>query len=322
MNLYEVTDFDREIWQEELEDFVPRQLFDAHIHIWDEGFARPETPASDLRFDAGYAELKRRARKIFPGRECHYLLLASPIAGIDFAGYREWCADQAEAEPQSTASIVVTPGDSPEGLAAFAARRRVRVLKPYRSFAADPAMCRICDYLPEALIEIADHFQMTVVLHLSRRDGAADPENLADLEYLDRKYPRVTWQLAHCARAFNSRSLEKSIHRLKHLEHITYDTSAVCDLYSFYLLLKHENPNRILYGSDLVAASACHGNYITWGRAWEYFPGMERPHCDSRPTMVVYESLRALKRACDILELGQSELESIFCRNAQRLFFG
>ena len=40
MHQYEkITDFDREIWREELEDFVPAKIFDAHTHLWDNAFA-------------------------------------------------------------------------------------------------------------------------------------------------------------------------------------------------------------------------------------------------------------------------------------------
>ena len=34
-----INDFDREIWYEELEDFVPAKIFDAHSHLWHNRYA-------------------------------------------------------------------------------------------------------------------------------------------------------------------------------------------------------------------------------------------------------------------------------------------
>ena len=89
-------------------------------------------------------------------------------------------------------------------------RHRFAGLKPYRSFASDPANCRIADYFPEAQMEVADHHRLAVTLHMAKFDGIADPENLADLADLTRRYPHIRWILAHCARAFNPYTLESS----------------------------------------------------------------------------------------------------------------
>ena len=151
-------------------------------------------------------------------------------------------------------------------------------------------------------------------------DGANSPQNITDLKYLTKKYPNVKWILAHCARAFNSTFLERSIHILKHLPNIYYDTSAVNDLYTHYLLLKHESINRIMFGSDNVAAGCARGKYITYGRAWQFYPGAEQlEHCDGRATLVVYEQLLQQKRAADILELSSDAINKLFWKNAESL---
>ena len=193
-------------------------------------------------------------------------------------------------------------------------------MKPYRLFAPDPRCARIRDFLPEPLLEVINEYGRAVTLHLSMPDGADSPQNLADLKYLTKKYPNIKWILAHCARAFNSIFLEKSIHILKHLPNIYYDTSAVNDLYTHYLLLKHESIDRIMFGSDNVAAGCDRGKYITYGRAWQFYPGVEQlEHCDGRATLVVYEQLLQQKRAADILELSNNAINKLFCKNAESL---
>lgn len=320
MNEFMFSDFDRDIWERELADFVPEQIFDAHVHLWDNRFATPATEITPLRHEAGLDGIKEFTKQLFPGRESHFLLLGTPLREIDFAGYRQWIATEAARDPQSAAGVLVTPDLSPAVLDREICENHIRALKPYRVFADDPANCAITDYLPEAIIEVADHHHLVIVLHLSKFAGAADEKNLADLSRLTVRYPGVTWQLAHCARGFNPFTLEKSIHRLKYLDHICYDNSAVNDLYSHLLLLRHEDRRRIMFGSDNIAAGAAHGKYVSWGRGWEYFPGVPgRSHCDCRATMVVYEQLRCLRQAAVTLEMSQEDLKNIFYRNAQRL---
>ena len=63
------TDFDRSIWESELDDFVPENVFDAHAHCWDDSYAGSnDNPASALRYPGGYNELKAHADEIFPKR--------------------------------------------------------------------------------------------------------------------------------------------------------------------------------------------------------------------------------------------------------------
>ena len=140
-------------------------------------------------------------------------------------------------------STIVVPEMQAEELDAFVRQYHFTGLKPYRLFAADPAQCRIRDYLPEALIEVADAHGLAITLHLSRFDGIADPANQQDLAELTRRYPRVRWILAHCARGFHPYTLEKSVFFLRTLPNLWYDLSAVCDVYSHYLLMKHEAPD-------------------------------------------------------------------------------
>lgn len=323
MNKFEVTDFDREIWESELESFVPQKIFDAHAHLWNDRFATAATVASALRYNVDLAELRKFSTQAFPGRETHFLLLGTPMNDIDFTGERRWLCEEAAKDPQSAAGVLVSPQLRPEILSGEIEKYHIRALKPYRLYAGDPANCDITDFLPEALIEVADHFKLVIVLHISKFNGAADDKNLADLTRFTKRYPGVTWQLAHCARGFNPFTLEKSIHRLKHLDHICYDNSAVNDLFSHVLLLKHEDRRRLMFGSDNIAAGAVHGKYVSWGRGWECFPGIpDRPHCDCRATMVVYEQLRCIRQAAMLLELSSDDLQDIFYRNAQHIIIG
>ncbi|MBE6357309.1 MAG: hypothetical protein E7058_09415 [Lentisphaerae bacterium] len=319
VKMLEFNEWYREFWMRYLDDFVPGNIYDMHTHLWSEKGQRSLAPSA-LRLKVGISDLQRFSEQFYCGRKCHFLLLATPLKDMNPTAFNQWMAGEIAKDDRSIAAMIVTPAMTPEEVAGNFESGAFHGVKPYRVFAADPANARITEYIPEKLLEVVDHYHMAVTLHLSFPDGAANPDNQADLKYLTRRYPNITWILAHCARAFNANFMVDAIHVLKELPHIYYDTSAVNDLYSHYLLLKHEDRKRIMFGSDNIAAGGVPGKYITYADAWLHFPGMDKlEHCDSRAVPVVYEQLLQQKRVADMLEMNTSEIEDIFYRNAENL---
>ena len=320
MATFEYRDFDREIWDKELEDFVPSVIYDMHSHIWSEAHKGTATGAGSLlRTEYDYQGHIDWAAKLYPGREIHYLVIGTPVQGMDTEGHNDWMAAQLAVDPKSAVNMFVTPDMTADYVAAQVKKHNFFGLKPYRTFAPDPANARIRDFLPEPLIEVAHELGLAITMHLSKKTGAADPENQADLQRYTKVYPKAQWILAHCARGFNAFMLEESIHVLKEMPNIWYDTSAVNDIYSHYLLMKHEDRKRVMFGSDNIVAGCARGKYITYGQAWEYFSGFsELRHCDSTPTLVIYEQLRQHRQVADMLEFTQAEIEDFFSGNAVR----
>jgi len=198
MTEFSYTDFDRDIWDRELADFVPAVLYDMHAHMWSQAHAGEADESSrGLRLPIDLEDHLDWAGRLYPGREIHYLMLATPVNGMDVDGHNRWLAGQMSRDARSGASLAVTPAMAPEHLADEVTAGGFVGLKPYRTFADDPAEAAIRDFLPEAQIEVADHLGLCITLHLSKRSGVADPANLRDLEELTGRYPRV---LAGCAR--------------------------------------------------------------------------------------------------------------------------
>ena len=312
-----LSDFDREIWGEELEDFVPGRVFDTHIHLWDPRFAphgKSTVPAT--RFQT----LDAWSRQVFPRRELHYLLMGFPYAGMSFDGFHDFMAGEIAKSPDRLGSALVSPQMSPEELDAIIERHHFSGLKPYFSFSPKGASSRITDFFPEALVEVADSRRMFVTLHLAKSEGIANPENLADLAHLTKRYPNVRWILAHCARAFNPATLENIIRKLRDMPNIFYDLAAVCNARSIWLLFRHEALSRIFFGTDNIAAGGIHGQYIAWGKGWQFFRPGPLPHCRQEATLVCYESLRSIRQAADMADLSTGDIEDVFFNNADRFF--
>ena len=318
------TEFDREFRQKHLEDFIPEKIYDMHTHIWTEKGQDPTRLApSVLRMEAGIETLRQWSKQIFGDRECHYLLLGTPLPDIDRRNHNRFLGEEIQKDSLSIAGMIATPDMEAQEMADCFDSGLFHAVKPYRVFAADPANARITDFIPERLLEVVDHYRMAITLHLSFPAGAASPENQADLQYLTARYPHIKWILAHCARAFNANFLTEAIHFFKHLPNIYYDTSAVNDLYTHYLLLKHEYRKRIMFGSDNIAAGGVKGKYVTYANSWFYLPGCDSlEHCPTEAVPVVYEQLLQQKRAADMLEMNRSEIEDLFYRNAVNLIAG
>lgn len=326
---FQYTDSDREIWEEELADFVPQRVFDAHIHILDVKHLRGQaaTAAFATRDTVDIPLLREAAKVLYPGRETQFLVLATPAVTVDVAAHNEWCIEQISGASGSRLNVLVTPDCSVDAIRGWVSRPNVVGLKPYRVFSVtgDIAQCRIRDFLPEEQLELANELGLWVTLHLSRFHGCADEQNLADLsDYAHKRYPRIRWILAHCARSFTYWPIRQAVERLRDIPNIWYDLSAVTDVRPFITLFQKEDSSRLFYGSDGAGATYWHGQYTAFGRAWQAVRtsvlDIKFPHCDGRPILAIYEQLLSMKHAAEIVGLTTDRIEDIFWRNAAREF--
>jgi hypothetical protein len=201
-------DHDRSIWDKELEDFVPSVVYDMHVHMWSDEHRGTAPDGNNLRLNIGYQDHVDWAAKLYPGREVHFLVLGTPIVGMNAEGHNDFIAAEMKADPDSAINMMVTPDMTADYIAAQVKKHGFFGLKPYRVFAPDKDQGRIKDFLPEHQIEVAHDMGLAITMHLSKRTGAADPENRQDLERYTKIYHGAQWILAHCARAFNAFMME------------------------------------------------------------------------------------------------------------------
>jgi len=317
---------DQRIWDEELADFVPDRVFDAHIHMFQPEHMPSSAAANSWSF-ADFEHLKRWAARLYPGRETHFLVLGTPAAGIDVDAHNRWCIEQVRRDPQSRMNRLVTPSCRVADIERDVRERGFIGLKPYRIFSVtgDIAQCRIHEFLTHDQLELANELGLWVTMHLSRFHGCADEFNLEDLrEFTGRRYPNIKWILAHCARSFTYWPIRQAIDRLRDMPNIWYDVSAVTDVRPLITLFSREDRRRILYGSDGVDATYFHGQYAAMGRAWQYVDvgrfDLRFPHCDGRPILAIYEQLLSMKHAAEIAQWSDDDVRNLFWRNAVAAF--
>ena len=320
----DVRDADKALWNEELADFVPQRIYDSHVHLFSRALLAPEARHKAKFTDADFARIQAWSKELYPGREIHYLVLGNPEFGTDVDAHNRMMAGQVSADPLSRMNMLVTPDSTPDQIERDVKELGFVGLKPYRIYSAtgDVDGCRIRDFLPEAQMELANELGLWVTMHLAR-NGGGDEQNLDDLEeYTIRRYPKIRWVLAHCARSFSYWPIRLGIDRLREMPNIWYDMSAVSDVRTFITLFQKEDARRLLFGSDGVDSTFFHGRYVTLGRAWREYRADEDavsgPPPELRPVLGIYDQLLAMRHAADIAGLSPNQIEGIFWRNAVR----
>ncbi|MBS10567.1 MAG: hypothetical protein CME19_03045 [Gemmatimonadetes bacterium] len=315
-------DCDRQVWEEELAEFVPDQVFDAHCHLFWNDTMKPGADFSP-RSEANLTDLQEWGEALFPGRPMSFLILGMPKVGTDVDKHNARLAEQVALDPGSRANLLVTPECNVDRIRENVDRHGFIGLKPYRVFSStgDINNCRIHEFLPHEQMELANDLGCWVTMHLSRSQGCADEHNLNDLaEYTTKRYPRIKWILAHCARSFTYYPIQQAVDRLRDMPNIWYDLSAVTTLRPFITLFQKEKLERIFYGSDGIDSAFFHGKYVPFGRYWfQVYPdnaGFSMAHTDARPILCIYEQLLAMKQAAEVAELSAEDIEGIFWRNA------
>ena len=329
----QLNDVDRRIWSEELEPFVPQNVFDVHTHIYRWQFntdpAKENGDEANIgrNFpEAGHAQLTAWDALLLPGRQMKRLSFGYPFSlTCDFEASNRFAAEQAKLTPGSGALMLVHPSMSPDLLEEKIHKHGFLGFKPYRFYTTtgDPVECRITDFLPEEQIAVAHRHGLIIMLHIAKRDAIADRANIDDLVRLTSKYPKAKWILAHCARSYSAWPIERAAKSLRGLPNVWYDTSSICESDAIEALMTAVGPERVMYGSDSSSVGNDRGKYITFGYAWAFLSEKNHKlglsHCNPQMTYVVYEELRAMRRAAIRLGLSRTQIEDMFYNTAARL---
>ncbi|MFO0888024.1 MAG: amidohydrolase family protein [Isosphaeraceae bacterium] len=331
---FERTELDVRIWRDELDEFVPRRVFDVHTHVYRWSFNLDlHKDASPYRallgthlLESTWERLDDADALLMPGREVHRLAFPFPFPHpCDFEASNRFLAIEVARDPASAGLMLVHPGMSAEQVEADVGRYGFVGFKPYRWYATsgDAVDAGITEFMPEHQLAVADRRGLIVMMHLSRRDAIGDPRNVDDLLRLCGAYPGVRWILAHCARSYSAWAIESAARRLRGLPNVWYDVSSVCESDAIDALFTGVGADRVMYGSDDLPVGVLRGKYVSFGRAWAYLSetnhAMSLAHCDGRMTFTRYEQLRAMKRAAMRLGMTTPQREALFHGTARDL---
>jgi glutamate-1-semialdehyde 2,1-aminomutase len=345
---------DLELFERELDDFVPPVVFDAHAHLW----ARSHLPATgwdafrDMEEEViDLPAYRTRMAELMPDRLVGGGLClpgAVGAAGDQVRAQNEFIAkevNQAGGTGQSRQQVFPSPrppvlrkGEkawhgsmlvSPEMEAEYV-RQEVRRLglsglKCYhvRSRTTPTWAAEIPDYLPEAHVRVANEEGLCVTLHMVRARAVADPSNQHWIRTYCETYPDMQLILAHAARGFNPYHTIEGLPALEGLPNLWCDMAAVTDVGACEAIIEILGHTRLLYGTDFPV-SHLRGRCVAIGDGfvWLYEDTLNWNNVSFQsvqPVLIGLESLRVLKQAARNRRLKDSQIEDIFRNNARRL---
>ena len=323
-----VTDVDRELFDRELDGFVPPSVFDAHAH-WYRADQFPADTAPPLVKSgppvAGGAAFDATIEELIPGRRTEGLFFPFPHPEVDVDAANEFLHRELLARPASRGQMLVVPGHDPEFIRQTVRRCGFVGLKCYHVFSPRRPTFHsaIEDFLPEEQVRIAHEEGLAITLHMVRPRALADAANQETIRRYCLRYPNMRLILAHAARGFNAHHTIQGIDSLRGLDNVWFDTSAVTDCGAIEAIIVALGHRRVLYGSDFPV-SHLRGRCVALGDSFLWISSsntnLEVPYARLELALVGHEALRALKVAAISTRLTDGQVEDVFCNNAKRLF--
>ena len=324
--------YDFEYEKEIIERFKPRipeKVFDSHFHI-----SLNEIP--DIPNERSFETWKEYTNSYLGGdRIKGGLIMCHPRRydkKEDFDANRLFACGLAEEHEGFVSGLVVRPQDDVnETVSLIEKYPHIVALKPYRNYAIaeNTYEADIVTYAPEWMWEIADHYGMCMVLHLSHyKDILSDPGNGEQIRYFCKKYPHVKLNLAHCALGHNPHKMKAGLHYLDGLDNIWMDVSGVGETLSIIYALKAIGPKRVMYASDGYNFAFCNssrcfsigGNFMALD-ADKFDAITLPPDYQFKPITPFAENLLSLFAAGDVCELTAEEWKDVFYNNAAKMFY-
>jgi len=321
------TEMEQEIFELELDSFVPDMALDAHAHMWagTPTYGEASELSSWTEEDMTVAKFRELMTDFMPGRTFGGLMLALPMgihgmppAALDTVTFQaEHIASQANPDPLCGSTMFVSPKLDPDYVRQEVQRLNINGLKCYHteSERRPTSDSDIPEYLPEEFIRIAHDFGMTVTLHMVKPRAVADPSNQHWIRTYCEKYPNMNMVLAHAARSFNPVWAMEGIASLKGLPNVYCDTAAIGEVGACEAIIENLGHDRLVWATDFPLTH-WRGNYVAFGNT-HFWVGSDYVHDDKQDEYVFHglEQLRVIKQAAWHQRLNDSQVEDIFFNN-------
>ena len=342
MALFDITEADRHLYDTQLRDFLPQQLFDIHSHLWLESFWST-AKNTDMRAvswpylvarDNSAADLAESYRLLFPGQRVVPMVFANPEPEDDLTLHNTYVQRSAQvggypalyfSHPRQTAAEVER--NVLEG--GFLGLKSYLNLAP--SHIAEPDI-RIPDFFPPHQLEVLNRHGWLMMLHIPRPGRLKDPVNLDDIAWIKRTYPRIRLILAHVGRAYCAEDVGNALEVLSPFDDLLFDFCANCNPDVLEMLVASVGVRRVMFGSDLPITRMrmrriCeNGHYVNLVPPGLYGdisgdPNMREVSPEEGKTLSFFLYMEALAMKTALLRLGHGkpEAERIFAGNARDL---
>lgn len=321
--------YNRRIFDEELDSFLPEKVFDFHVHI-----APPDSLSHPTLFSCGgvplsgytYEQLAADLELAYPGRRTAALCFGFPHPEYDRGRNNQYVASGADGSRFFPLRLFDPHGDTRETLEQDFDRFRFLGLKPYPNYARplEVSKAQIDEMLPPWAMEVAHERRLIIMLHIPRPGRLEDPLNRQQIRQLCQRWPGARIILAHVGRAYYRRGIEGYLDELAGFPNLYFDLAMVQHWEVLAYLFARIPVERILFGSDAPIALA-QGKAVEINHQYTYVT--PRPWslslCDPqgklRFTSFLNEELRAIRQAAETVGYGRSAVEALFDGNARQI---
>lgn len=333
---FEPTAYDRKVYEEQLKDFLPENIIDAHIHLWTpecrEGYKRSTnlvTWTEVVAPDCTYEDLMASYKAMFPDKNVKAVLMTTPTAHLNIGN--PYALEHAKKNNLPALYCIKPETSLDEIRQAF--KDGFCGVKPYLNYA--PAYIprkeiRIYDFITPEQLELMNELGGFVMLHISRDGRLNDPLNIHQLMEIDEKYPNAKVIVAHIGRSYTPESLGDAFETLKHSKNLYFDFTATTYEPAITACIEAVGTKRIMFGSDMpitkmrmyrIVENGIYINVVPRGLYGDvsYDPNM-RESDEKDITIFMYEELLAFKKSAEKLGLTKEDVADIMCNNAARLF--
>ncbi|MGI6526474.1 MAG: amidohydrolase family protein [Caldicoprobacterales bacterium] len=348
MSLFPVTNFDKEIYETMLKDFLPDKLIDIHTHVYRKDLEPKKDPVkgevkrtvtwpSLVAQDNSIEDLKETYRLLFPGKEVTPLMFASSVTLETQEIHNNYVKESAE-KTGYPALYFSHPKQSGEEIREKVLGGGFLGLKSYLSLSPiylPVAEIRIFDFFPKEHLEVMNDLGGIVMLHIPRNGRLKDPINIAQICEIKEEFPNVRLIVAHIGRAYTRDDVGDAFEILSRYDDLMFDFCANTCEYAMIKMLEAMGPQNVLFGSDFPILRMRtrrieeNGTYINLVPPGLYGDPNQDPHLREvsqeqaeKITFFMYEEILAFQRASQAVGLSKNDIELAFYTNAKKLIEG